>query len=444
VPAHRARVLAALLLAGWAGCGGGGTAPCEFTVTANEVSAAIPTVGVVEWSLAGAPPEAAKIVYQLKNADPALLNRGGEAPVPRADANHRTLLLGLKQSRDYTFHIEATRGGATCASPEYALPTTGSLAGAPTVGVSVALPAKRQPGFMVTSSGTFAPDSAFIVDADGEIVWSFAGPLSTCRAHMDYEGKNMWMITCNPINEQGEMRYVSMDGLESQENVPGFETAHHDFTVLPGGKVAALSWNSPANEPPSDLLIRSADGQVTTGFTIDASVYRSDAFHANAVHYLPGDDSFTIADRDANVVVEVSAAGAVQWQLGGSCAGAPAGAHCSAQSWQVNHGHHLLDDGTLLLFNNTDTQAPAHVLEFQLNDTPSALTATLKRDDTGRAASATLGDVQRLPGGNTLITYSNAGQIVELDPDWNAVQTFSVRVGYATWRPTLYGPPPRL
>ena len=49
----------------------------------------------------------------------------------------------------------------------------------------------------------------------------------------------------------------------------------------------------------------------------------------------------------------------------------------------------------------------------------------------------------RIPGGNTLITYSNAGTIVELDPSWNEVQTLTVPVGYASWRPTLYGPPLR-
>src|SRR6185437_9248572 len=226
----------------------------------------------------------------------------------------------------------------------------------------------------------------------------------------------------NPINEAGELRYVSMDGAQAQMNVPGFETAHHDLTVMPGGKVAALVWTTPDNDPPSDLVIRAPDGTVTTAFTIGENLYLSDTFHADAVHYLPSDDSFTIADRNPNVVVKVSAAGVPRWQLGGVCDGAPTGAHCSPQSWLVNHGHQLLDDGSLLVFNNTDSAYAAHVLEFQLDDTPSSLTATMLRDYTGTAASATLGDVQRLPGGNTLVTYSNEGTIVEVDASWNVVQ----------------------
>ena len=230
---------------------------CQFTVSKNEVSSQIPTVGVVEWSLAGAPPSSAKIVYTLKNAAASLLNQGGEAPVSLGNANYRTLLLGLKQSKDYAFHIEASRGGSTCVSPDYALPTTGVLANAPNVTVNPAQPEMREPGFIVTSSGTFVPDSAFIIDADGEIVWYFPGPVDTARAQMDYEGNNMWMIALNVLNEDGEMRYVSMDGAESYLNVPGLEDAHHDFTVMPGGKVAALVWSVPGDrcpERPGDPL----------------------------------------------------------------------------------------------------------------------------------------------------------------------------------------------
>ena len=56
-----------------------------------------------------------------------------------------------------------------------------------------------------------------------------------------------------------------------------------------------------------------------------------------------------------------------------------------------------------------------------------------------------LGDVQRLPGGNTLVTYSNEGLIQEIDESENVVLQISGgenRIGYTLWRETLYGPPP--
>jgi hypothetical protein len=437
------RVAAVVAWAAALGCGADGSgAPCVFTVAKNELAAAIPTVGVVEWSLAGAAPDSAKIVYALAGAAPPTLNRGGEAPVSLTRASNRTLLLGLKQARDYTFHVEAVRGGQTCVSPDYALPTTGRLATPPAVSVAVSQPDAREPGFIVTSSGFFTPNSAFIIDADGEIVWSADAPLNTTRALMDYEGDNMWMISLNLDNEGGEMRFVSMDGAQGQQNVAGLENAHHDFTVMPGGKVAALVWRVAGIDPESDLVIRSPDGTATTAFTIGGGVYLSDSYHADAIHYLPSDGGFTISDRNPNLIVKVSATGAPQWQLGGSCDGAPAGNRCSPQSWLVNHGHHLLPDGTFVLFNNGENDLN-HVRELDLAATPSSFTATPVKDYTGSGTGNTLGDVQRLPGGNTLVTYATEAKIVELDQSWNEVQTFSVRVGYSSWRPTLYGPPAR-
>jgi hypothetical protein len=440
----RPSVIASVAVLASLGCqaSGGGATSCELTVSKNELSPNIPTVGVVEWSLAGGAPSSAKIVYALEGASRSILNRGGEAPVDLTLANYRTLLLGLKQASNYTFHVEAIRDGQTCTSADYALPTTGSLATMPSVSVSVPQPDKREPGFIVTSSGIFLPGGAFIIDADGEIVWYVDAPENTTRALMDYEGENLWMIALNLLNEGGQMGYVSMDGAQRQDNVPGLDTTHHDFTVMPGGRVAALSWSVPGNDPESNLVIRSPDGTLTSPFTIGSSVYLSGYFHANAIHYLPSDGSFTIADRNPNLVVKVNATGAPQWQLGGVCDGAPTGDRCSPQDWQVNHGHHLTEDGRLLVFNN-GWSGNAHVLEYQLNDTSSAFSATLVKDYAGTDASTTLGDVQRLPGGNTLVTYSEAAKIVELDADWNEVQTFAVRVGYSSWRPTLYGPPVR-
>lgn len=424
------------------GCETGGPS-CDFTVGKNEVSAQIPTVGVVEWSLGGGPPSSAKIVYTLRDAASAILNRGGEAPVSLTKPGHRTLLLGLKQASGYTFHIEAVRDGQTCVSPDYVLPTTGSFATSPPVSVEVSQPDKREPGFIVTSSGVFLPASAFIIDADGDVVWYFDGPESPTRALMDYEGENMWMIALNVLDEGGEMRYVSMDGEAQQQDVAGLENAHHDFTVMPGSKVAALVWHEPGNDPPSDVVIRSPDGTVTTAFAVGSNLYLSDTFHADAIHYLPFDDSFTISDRNPNLVVKVSATGAPEWQVGGTCEGAPAGSNCSPGGWTVNHGHHLLGDGTFVLFNNGDSGFN-HVREFKLNTAPNAFAATPVEDYTGIGTGNTLGDVQRLPGGNTLVTYSTDGTIVELDSGWNEVQTFSARVGYSSWRPSLYGPPARL
>jgi hypothetical protein len=55
-----------------------------------------------------------------------------------------------------------------------------------------------------------------------------------------------------------------------------------------------------------------------------------------------------------------------------------------------------------------------------------------------------LGDVQRLPNGNTLVVYSDEGDMREVTPDGDIVQILTAPMfGYASFRESLYGPPLR-
>jgi hypothetical protein len=425
------------------------TGDCSFSIISNAISPGMATVGMVEWSTTLLNPASASIVYTLNDAGPGTLNIGGTAPVDLTKPNNRTLLLGLKPQSSYTFHIEATdANGASCSSSNYTLPVTGVLTTASLVARTVMNPAAQDKGFIVTSSGIQYANFAIIIDADGAVVWYADAPTECSRARMDYEGANMWMVEANEDNTTGEMRLMSMDGLTTMTNIDGLADAHHDFAVLPG-KIAAMVWTGPGTDVESNLVETSSDGSgsPTTVFEIGENLYAPGTsyarYHCNSILYHASDDSFTIGDRDPNLYVKVSEAGAIQWQLGGSCADAPAGAsHCAEETWQVNHGHHLLDDGTMLLFNN-GTAAPATVRQFQL-DTAGTFSATESKEFTyGNVGTPDLGDVQRLPNGNTLITYSQAGAALEVDPSWAPVQKIEGVWGYADWRETLYGPPAR-
>ena len=434
---------------------------CSFSIITNAISSKMPTVGIVEWSTTLSNLASANIVFALNGASSSVLNKGGTATVDLTKSNHRTLLLGLKPASDYTFHIEATNAsGANCKSPDYTLPTTGSFpptgtfpTGVPLIARTVVNASAQAKGFIVTSSGMTYGNYAVIIDADGAVVWFADGPTQCSRARMDYEGANMWMLAVNNDNSTGEMRFVSMDGQTTMTNIQGLSNAHHDIAVLPG-KIAAMVWASTDTDSESNLVEMNSDGSgsVTTVFKIGSNLYvggpsaeggGANSYHCNSILYYPADDSFTIGDRNPNLYVKVSHAGAIKWQLGGSCTNAPAGAsHCISESWKVNHGHHLLADGTMLVFNNHAGLA-AHVLEFKLN-TSGTLSATSVKDFTSDDLSCNvLGDVQRLPNGNTLITYSTSGETLEVDPSWTTVQTITGIYGYADWRETLYGPPPR-
>jgi hypothetical protein len=441
--------------------GSTGSADCSFTVK-QSVSSKIATVGIVEWSTTLSNPSSANIVYTLSSAGADVLNKGGSAPADVTQSNKRTLLLGLKPSSKYTFHIEAAGSSGTCTSPDYEL-TTGALSGAPSVTRTMSNASAAAKGFIVTCTGQIGggfggggggSNSAYIIDADGTVVWHSAAPNECSRALMDWEGANMWMLSLDASNSGSEMRYVSMDGETGQNNVSGLSSAHHDFTVLPGGIVAAMVWASSGSDPESNLIERSASGTLSTKFKIGSNLYPggqsilgggSNSFHCNSIHYHEADDSYTIADRNPNLMVKATRTGSPVWQIGGNCSGAPA-PKCAAGTWQVNHGHDFDKNGNLLFFNNGQGMgggSSSHVFELKITDSGSFSTTTVK-DFTSGNSSGVLGDVQRLPNGNTLITYSSSGVMLEVDASWGTIQTLKGSFGYADWRETLYGPPARI
>ena len=419
---------------------------CGITVDDYGISDAIGTVGIVTWSASGTIDEASIEFGQTSTGFTM------SAPVDLTEPGYRTLLLGMKGETEYSFQIKAKSGGQDCLSEVYTLETGPVANSIPTIMHPTANEGRTATGFIITSAGVGgfgAPGGGtgqpvYIFDMDGDPVWWADAPASCSRALMDWEGKNMWMMELNVDGGGGELRRVSMDGLDVQNNVPGLSNAHHDFTVLPGGVVATVLWTQGA-ESPSDLVERSPDGTIKTVVKIDGSIYGGGGiqggWHSNSILYHPSDESYTISDRNPNLYVKISRTGQLIWQFGGSN---PVGDFISGGSWQVNHGHHLLDDGTLLIFNNGQGGSSSPVIGFQLNADSSKTAMEVFRYAPSNVSSLVLGDVQRLPNGNTLVTYSTSGIIHEVQGTSNLVQVFQTStMGYSMWRPSLYGPPPK-
>jgi len=327
------------------------------------------------------------------------------------------------------------------------LPTTGAP---PKPMRTIPMPAAHAPGFIITSGGTTTGGGSavvpvYILDGDGDPVWWAAAPATCSRAHMSWDGKEMWMQELNVDNAGGEMRKIAMDGTGAMNNIAGLNTSHHDFTVLPDGGIATMLWNSSGSDAPNSLVERSASGQMTTIIPNLNTIYRSTAgYHANAIHYYPSDDSYTISDRNVNLFVKVKRNGQLVWQLGGSN---PIGQAftITGGTWQVNHGHHLLPNGNFLFFTNGpfNGSPPSQALEYSLNTTSWTATRVWSYQASG-VNSAVLSDAQRLPNGNTLVTFSVPGTIHEVSPTGQLVMSLdTASVGYAEYRDSLYGPPLR-
>jgi hypothetical protein len=431
--------------AGGGVAGGGGGVACTITPTAT-MSTQIPTVFAVTFTTTLTGFTSGSIQFGLAGAAPMV------APVDMAAASYRTLLLGMKGNRDYVYRIVLNGSGGSCTSPDYMIRTGAVPTSVPRPTRMMMNAAAHQPGFIITSGGSAMGGGGgaipvYILDTDGEPVWWATAPASCSRAKMSWDGKEMWMQELNVDNGGGEMRKVAMDGTGAMMNITGLGSTHHDFTVLPAGGLVSFRWTGAGMDAPNELIERSGSGTITIIVPNMSTLYRGSGsgsgYHPNAIHYHQSDDSYTISDRNVNLFIKVRRNGQLVWQLGGSN---PVGQAftVSGGTWMVNHGHHLLPNGNFLFFSNGPfTNGMSQALEYSLNTTSWTATRVWQYQAQG-VNSPVLSDAQRLPNGNTLVTYSTVGTIHEVTPSGQLVMSLdTTSVGYADFRESLYGPPLR-
>jgi hypothetical protein len=421
--------------AGSSGAGGtGATATCTITPM-STASTSIPTVHTVTFTTDYTGITKAEIEFGTAGGTTMV------APVDLMAPMYKTFLVGMKPSTMYTYRVKLTSPAGVCTSPDQTI-SVGALMNAPKVTITISDMAKHDKGFIVLSAGLNG-SAAYIIDSDGTTVWSAPSgslPNSLSRAHLSWDAKRFYGMALNVQNTGGGIKSIAMDGSDSQ-TVSGATTSHHDFTAIPGG-IATLLWNSSGIDAPCSLVEFPEGGAQKTVIANISSVYNSNTFHTNAIHYYKRDDTYTMGDRNPNLYVKVSRAGALIWQFGGSMPKDSAKNFPGVATWSVNHGHHLTADGTFAFYNNgTGNNSIAFV--YKLDE--MAMTATKLTQVTG-TNSMVLGDIQVLPNGNFLITGSTSGSITETDSSGKTVMTIKApqgqQFGYSEFRESLYGEPP--
>jgi hypothetical protein len=413
--------------AGSAGSGGsGGTGmigAATFQVDsqlASEVDPDAPgTVGIVTWTIDKASLVEAFIEFGLDTS------YGMQAPVDLALQDHRTLLLGMKPARTYHFRVVARDASATYQSDDFTIETGPATTLVPLDSFEVLDEEQRERGFILASywrgTGAAVP---FILDADGEVVWWYqGGPNGIARARLSADAKNMWMIAASNSGEA--LRRVSMDGLDA-ETYTG-TVGSHDLTPVSGATMAYLDYG----ESDCDSIFE-IDPSGETTEVWDSQLVAAGMCHGNALRYSRAEDVYTFSDVSTDIFV-VSRSGTLEWRLSELVSG-------GNDAWGgTQHGHHLLADSIVVFANRGAGSMASTAVEYALEGG-----AELLNFDSGDF-TANLGDVQRLPGGNTLVTYSNDSIIKEIDPDGNVVLEIDgggSSFGYTLWTPSLYAPAP--
>lgn len=401
------------------------------------MSSRIATVAAVEWSVDKGTISEARIEFGLDTT------YGLTAPVDLEEPNLRTLLLGMKPSKTYNYRIVATVDGEACTSANRTV-TTGEVSPALTQPeITSAAPDKHYGGYMYSTKwGNTNDGPAWIMDKDNEYVWWYVDPMidDVFRTRMSIDGKYMWMRNTAQTAGTGALLRVTMDGLQEERWEDEVAMSTHDFAVMADGRLGLILWDSDAGQRCAEIAIFDpADGSVTPIFNA-SQAHGATNCHVNNIQYYAEDDTFTFSDYESDCFIKITSAGELVWVLNGETS------DFTGTSWSRQHGLQYLSDTHLVIFSNGDFGGATKIFELQL-DLTTMTAETLWSYEDGPSTSFG-GDVQRLPNGNTLIAFSSALEIREVDPEGQLVQQLvwpeGHSIGYTTVQDSMYTESPRL
>jgi len=422
--------------------------PCSITLTRAETSSRIGTVGLIEFQSTWRSAEAATIEFGRHTT------YGMTAPVDLAAQGAKAVLLGMINGATYHYRIVLRSGGTTCKSRDLtlvteAMPTGTSIGpGIVSAGSSVAPAAS---GYII--GGNYNGSWVFILNRAGELVWYFETSITNISSvRLAPDARHVYARTLNvgrsPLN--GRIVKIAIDG--SSEEVISLTSSHHDFAFGPDGSIVYLRkslgndcdsvflhWLEDEDDSEDELI-----ADLDPVFTVDGTnmMLGNETCHANSVHY-QADGGYTVSDLVHNAYVKLDELGGVEWILGGGVDSTFAG---DGALWARQHGHQLLAPDRLLFFNNqTAKEKRSRALEVTLDFVAGAATYAPFEYSVEGLSSQVLGDVRRLPGGNTLVTYSvGAGLLHEVDPYGTLVRQVDLPggpCGYTDFRESLYAAP---
>jgi len=321
---------------------------------------------------------------------------------------------------------------------------------------------KNSGGYLVT---TLLAEAAtpVIIDSDGEVVWWYepdAEMDKITRSWLSRDGNSVIMQAWSTGDPEGPDAFVSrfvrvdLDGTVEQD----FEVAgaHHDFLELPDGTLAFIGsekrtipgWPIPGV---ADMIIEvdpTSDGgkiQKVVWSAWDAWDFAvpdpstenaADLTHANAIDYDPITNTYSLSLHSLGTIITLDReTGEIIQEVGGKLSDYQM-AYGSELPFKSQHQFQFLDGGILLFDNGTTDTMASRALELSLDPDSSEAEIVWEHSSDPVLFSPFLGDVTRTDRGDTLITWSNAGQIDLISPEgqvhWRLNVELANGFGYTT------------
>jgi len=430
-------VLGFALFALIGGCGDKGTAVSVLDTTAT-VSDDIATVITVDWTS-----DIDATGYVRYRTDEG----AWQTPVDAGGTTHQAVLLGLPPGTDVELQVVAQQDGVDVVTGDLVSVTTGSL------------PADL-PGMTVEGDGAtqymLAPligavTGPVIIDPQGRVVWYHEDTrgLDIYRARILEDGSGVIYAAASVSGDpsaDSTLVKVPWDG-SSETEVP-VPLLAHDFVFLPDGTITAVAveyGDSPDGEVRGDRLVEIApDGTVTDLWTswdcFDPAVEPGDDPElgwtwVNALDYDEAEDAYYVGIRNFSSIMKLDRATmSCGWIVGDQAA------TIDIDGRRFIHQHQFEIEGRrLLVFDNEGLGGTAsRAIEYDLDVDAGVATEVWSYEPDPSIYSFVLGDVHRYDDGDTLVTWSVAGQIDRVSADGVPNWSLNTELGYAFGFNTLY------
>ena len=404
---------------------------------------------ILTFSTTGA--DSARVRYQGSAGDT------GSTPFVRTRAGlARVVLLGLRPSARYSLAVEAAGGGGATTVTDSV--TTAALpaaveslrlrgSGGPSSAFTLAVP-------VLSDTGAGADGYIIVFDAAGAVRWyrRFPGlwPIEAKQQPNGnltvYVGRSYgWQAAAGHFEELAadgavvrtyaatdayltdphELVLSFADSAVTSVHMLSYQLQTFDLSAVGGAKDALLAAHTIERHDATGATVfrwRSLDHFTAQDFAAGIPPI-PDIDHPSSLA-LDRDGNYIVSFQGLDEITDIDAnTGGIRWRLGGrhnqfQIVGDPLG------GFSGQHNVQMLENGHLLVMDNhIRTRGPARAVEYAIDT--QAMTATMVweyRPSPG-VTSMSMGSVQRLANGSTLVGFGAAGRIAEVAGDavtWSA------------------------
>jgi Arylsulfotransferase (ASST) len=409
-------------------CNGDKTDDGTISDLSAVVSPDIVTIVTATWSTTDS--TRAMVRYSFDGAD-------YEAPRGAPATSHSATLRGIPSDTDVEIWIELEDGTTS----ESVSVTTGTL---PTEMPTMTVEGSGQSGFLLTPllGGTVGP---IVVDGLGNIVWYHVDDsgLDVYRARMQGSGDgiiyNAASVSGDPADDSRLIK-VSWDG-STVEEVP-VPLLAHDFVELDDGSIIAIvveyGKDDAGAEVRGDSLVEILpDGTQTPIWSawdcFDPDVEIGDDpelgwTFANALDYDPDEDAFLLSLRNFSSIIQIDrASGSCDWGLGGEAGTLD----IDGDSFLHEHQFDRTPTGIVVFDNSGAGSNASRAIEYTLDLDAGTATEVWSYKPVPSVYSFVLGDAHRYDDGDTLVTFSVAGEVNRVTADGDAEWVMNTELGAA-------------